>query len=226
MNPGKLKILAIVFLCSALAFACGSENSFDQQVAAVVALTQTAVAFQQPLATFSLQSASPVATIPATDTFVPFPTLTPTVTPSPRYEPLDAKECNSLQVVLSQSVGFPGNIQNPAPFTDYTNQTGGTGCLVSFSLPSGLGGDSMDSSAVSALQKQGWTENTAYAAAGPADVLDGYQKGDELCLLDSTSAPADAKLCPKDNNYYHCLGSLQPYQVVHTVTVNCARLVP
>ena len=226
MNPKKIKPLVIVLLFSVFALACGSENAFDQQVAVAVALTQTALALQQPPATSALQLASPEATIAATDTFVPLPTSTPTIASSPSYQPLNADECNNLQVALAQSVGFPGNIQDPAPFTDYTNQKSGTGCLVSFSLTSGLEGNSMDSAATSALQNQGWTENTSYAAAGPADTVDGYQKADALCLFDSTSAPSDASLCPKDANYYHCLGNLQPYQVVHTVTVNCARLVP
>jgi hypothetical protein len=226
MNPKKIKTLVTVLLISLCALACGSENAFDQQVAVVVALTQTAAVLGQPSATSALQLASPEATLAATDTFVPLPTSTPTGASSPSYQPLSADECNTLQVALAQSVGFPGNIQDPAPFTDYTNQKSGTGCLVSFSLTSGLEVKSMDSAVTSALQSQGWNETTSYAAAGPADTVDGYQKADALCLTDSTSAPSDASLCPKDANYYHCLGNLQPSQVVHTVTVNCAKPVP
>ena len=226
MNSRKIKISIMVLLCGALALACGLENSFNQQVAVVVALTQTAVALQQPSATFALQLASPEATIAATSTFVPLPTVSPTATSSLNYKPLSAEECNNLQVALAQSVGFPGNIQDPAAFTDYVKQSSGTGCLVRFSLTYNMGVNSIDGTVSSALQKQGWTENTAYAAAGPSEVLDGYQKGNALCLVDFTSAPTDAKLCPKDANYYNCLGNLQPYQVVHIVTVNCARTLP
>jgi hypothetical protein len=226
MNIGILKASTIFLLCSALALACGSGNSFSQQVAVVVALTQTAAALQQPSATSALKLASPQAMIAATNTFAPLLTPTPTAVSSPSFQPLSSKDCNHLQVALAQSVGFPGNILDPAPFTDYTNQKTGTGCMVSFSLTSGLGGNSIDEKTISSLKNQGWTENTSYAAAGPGDVLDGYQKGDALCLFHSTSEPADASLCPKDDNYYHCLGSLQPYQVVHTVSVNCARSVP
>ena len=226
MNPKKIRTLVSIVLISLFALACGSENAFDQQVAVVVALTQTAAALQQPSATFALQLASPEAMIEATDTFAPLPTSTPTFASSPSYQPLNADECNNLQVALAQSVGAAGDIQDPAPFTDYTNQKSGTGCLMSFSLTSPAGANGMDSAVTSALQNRGWTENTSYAAAGPADVLDGFQNADELCLLDFTSAPNDASVCPKDANYYQCLGNLQPYQVVHTVTVNCARLVP
>jgi len=226
MNPKKIKTLVIALLIFVFVLACGSENAFDQQVAVDVALTKTALALQQSSATSALQLASPEATIAATDTFVPLPTSTPTVASSPSYQPLSADECNNLQVALAQSVGFPGNIQDPAPFTDYTSQKSGTGCLASFSLTSGLELNSMDSAVTSALQSQGWTENTSYAAAGPADMVDGYQKAEALCLIDSTYAPSEASLCPKDSNYYHCLGNLQPSQVVHTVTVNCARPVP
>jgi hypothetical protein len=226
MNPTKIKPLVIILLVSVLALACGSENAFDQQVAVVVASTQTALALQQPSATSALQLASPEATIAATDTFVPLPTSTPTVASSPSYQPLSADECNNLHVALAQKVGSPGSIQDPAPFTDYTNQKNGTGCSMSFSLTSAAGANEMESAVTSSLQNQGWTENTSYAAAGPADILDGYQKDDALCLVESTSAPVDAKLCPKDGNYYQCLGNLQPYQVMHTVTVNFARLTP
>ena len=226
MNPRKTKTLIIVLLLFGFILACGSENAFDQQVAVDVALTQTALALQQPSATSALQFALPEATIAATDTFVPLPTSTPTVVSSPSYQPLSADECNNLHVALAQGVGSPGSIQDPAPFTDFTNQKSGTGCLMSFSLTSATGANGMDSVVTSVLQNRGWTENTSYAAAGPADVLDGYQNADALCLLDFTSAPSDASLCPKDANYYQCLGDLQPYQVVHTVTVNCARLMP
>ncbi len=114
MNPRKIKPLVIVLLFSAWVLACGSENAFDQQVAVVVALTQTAVALQQPSATSALPLASPEATIVPTDTFVPLPTSTPAVASSPSYQPLSAEECNALQVALAQSVGFPGNIQDPS----------------------------------------------------------------------------------------------------------------
>ena len=223
MNSRKAKTLISALLLSGFILACGSGNAFDQQVALVVASTQTALALQQPSATSALQLASPEATIAATDTFVPLPTSTPTVASSPSYQPLTGDECNNLHVALAQSVGSPGSIQDQAPFTDYINQKSGTGCLMSFSLTSAAGANEMDGAVTSVLQHQGWTENTSYAAAGPADILDGYQKDDALCLTESTFAPVDAKLCPKDGNYFQCLGNLQPYQVIHTVIVNCAR---
>jgi len=225
MTSKNTKSLGLLLLFSLIPFACGQAGNFSEQVAVVVALTQTASALQQSSPTLSLELSSPAATIAPTDTFVPSPTPTPTPTLSVSYQPLSADECNSLQVVLAQSVGYPGDIQDPAAFTDYVNQRGGTGCKVSFSL-TGEEGIAMDNAITSALRSQGWTENAAYAAAGPADVADGYQNGNALCLYESTSAPSDAGLCPKDANYYHCLGNLQPYQLVHTVTVNCARLVP
>jgi hypothetical protein len=222
----KIKVLIPLILFSLISFACGQGSNFSEQVAVAVALTKTAVVLQQPSATVALQLASPEATIAVTDTFVPLPTPISTATSSLSYQPLSADECNSLQIAIAQSVGLPGNMQDPAPFADYTNQKTGTGCLASFSNTSGLEENSMGSAVTSALQKQGWTENTLYAAAGPADIVDGYQKAGALCLIDSTSAPSDAALCPNDDNYYHCLGNLQPNQMVHTVTVNCARLVP
>ena len=89
MNSRKIKVLMIVLLVSAMAAACGSENTFDQQVAVavVVGLTETAVALQQPSATLALQLASPEATIAAAGTVVS----------SSGYQPLSADECNNLQ---------------------------------------------------------------------------------------------------------------------------------
>jgi hypothetical protein len=223
MTSKNIRVLSLFLFFSLIAFACGQGSSFTEQVA--VALTQTAAAFGQPSPTSVLLLSSPVVTIAPTDTFAPSPTATLTPTLSVSYQPMNAVECNNLQVALSQSVGFPGDIQNSAPFTDYVNQWGGTGCKVSFSL-TGVAGNSMEQAVTSVLQNEGWQENTSYAAAGPADMQDGYQKADMLCLLESSSAPADASLCPKDSNYYHCLGSLQPYQVVHTVSINCARPEP
>jgi hypothetical protein len=218
MNSRKIKALVIVLLVSVLAAACGSENTFNQQVAVavVVGLTETAVALQQPSATPALQLASPEATIAAAGTVVP---------PS-GYQPLAADECNNLNAAFAQSLGSPGDIRDSAPFTDYTNQRGGMGCLMTFLLTSAAGANGMDSAVTSVLQNQGWTENKSYAAAGPADVLDGYQKSGALCLIGFISAPTDHKLCPSDSNYYQCLANLQPSQVMHIVTVNCAKPLP
>ncbi len=216
MNSKKIKTSIIVLLVSVFAIACGSEKTFDQQVAAVVASTETALAVQQPSATTALQLASPEATIAAAGTVVS----------SSSYQPLTADECSNLNAALAQSLGSPGSIQNSAPFTDYTNQKSGMGCLMSFILTSAAGANGMDSAVTSVLQNQGWTENKSYVAADPADVLDGYQKDNALCLIEFTSAPADAKVCPRDSNYYHCLGNLQPSQVMHIVIVNCARPAP
>ena len=218
MNSSKIKVLVIVLLVSALVAACGSENTFNQQVAVavVVGLTETAVALQQPSATPALQPASPEATIAAAGTVVS----------SSGYQPLSADECNNLNVALGQSLGSPGSIRDSAPFTDFTNHKSGTGCLMSFFLTSAATANGMNSAVTSVLQKQGWTENKSYVAADPADVLDGYQKDNALCLIEFTSAPADAKVCPRDSNYYHCMGNLQPSQVMHIVIVNCARLAP
>ena len=216
MNSKKIKTSIIVLLVSVFAIACGSEKTFDQQVAAVVASTETALAVQQPSATTALQLASPEATIAAAGTVVS----------SSSYQPLTADECSNLNAALAQSLGSPGSIRDSAPFTDYTNQKSGMGCLMSFILTSAAGANGMDSAVTSVLQNQGWTENKSYVAADPADVLDGYQKDNALCLIEFTSAPADAKVCPRDSNYYHCLGNLQPSQVMHIVIVNCARPAP
>jgi hypothetical protein len=218
MNSRKIKTSIIVLLVSALAAACGSENTFNQQVAVavVVGLTETAVALQQPSATPALQLASPEATIAAAGTVVS----------SSSYQPLSADECNNLNAALAQSLGSPGDIRDSAPFTDSTNHISGTGCLMSFFPTSAAGANGMVSAVTSVLQKQGWAENKSFASADPADVLDGYQKDDALCLIEFTSAPADAKLCPRNSNYYHCLANLQPSQVMHIVIVNCARPAP
>jgi hypothetical protein len=213
MNPMKIKLFVIVLLVSIFALACGPEKTFDQQVAAVVASTQTALALQQPSATSASPLASPEATI----------AVTSTVVPSSGYQPLSADDCNNLHTALAQSVGSPGSIRDSAPFMDSTNQKSGTGCLMSFLLTSAAGANGLDSTVTSVLQNQGWTENKSYAAADPADVLDGYQKNGALCLIESTSTPADAKLCPRDSNYYHCLANLQPSQIVRIVTINCAK---
>jgi len=212
----KIKLFVIVLLVSIFALACGPQKTFDQQVAAVVASTETALALQQPSATAASQLASPEATIAAAGTVVS----------SSGYQPLSADDCNKLNVALSQSLGSPGDIRGSAPFTDFTNHKSGTGCLVSFLLTSAAGANGIKSAVTSVLQNQGWAENTSYAAATPADVLDGYQKDGALCLTQFTSSPADAKLCPTDSNYYHCLGNLQPSQVMHIVIVNCAKPAP
>ncbi len=216
MNSRKIKTSIIVLLVSVFAIACGSGKTFDQQVAVVVASTQTALALQQPSATFALQTASPEATI----------AVTGTVVSSSGYQPLSADDCNTLHTALAQSVGSSGSIRDSAPFMDSTNQKSGTGCLMSFLLTSAAGANGLDSTVTSVLQNQGWTENKSYAAVDPADVLDGYQKNGALCLIASTSTPADPKLCPRDSNYYHCLASLQPSQVVRIVTINCAKPAP
>src|SRR5271157_4713854 len=119
MNSRKIKVLVIVLLVSALAAACGSGNTFNQQVAVavVVGLTETAVALQQPSATPALQLASPEATIAAAGTVVS----------SSSYQPLSVAECNNLNVALAQSLGSPGSIRDSAPFTDFTNKKSGTG---------------------------------------------------------------------------------------------------
>jgi hypothetical protein len=218
MNSRKIKVLVIVLLVSVLATACGSENTFNQQVAVavVVGLTETAVALQQPSATPALQLASPEATIAAAGPVVS----------SSSYQPLSGDECNNLNVAFAKSLGSPGDIRDSAPFTDVTNHKSGMGCLMSFFLTSAAGANGMVSAVNSVLQNQGWTENKSYVAASPADVLDGYQKDNALCLIEFNSAPADPKLCPMDSNYYDCLRNLQPSQVMHIVIVNCARLTP
>ncbi|MFZ1043460.1 MAG: hypothetical protein WCA79_05400 [Anaerolineales bacterium] len=220
MKSTKIKVLVIVLLVSVLAAACGPENTFNQQVAVavVVGLTETAVALQQPSPspTPALQLTSPEATIAAVGTVVSFS----------GYQPLSADECKNLNVALAQSVGSPGSIQDPAPFADYINQKNGIGCLMSFSLTSTTGANGMDSAVTSVLQSQGWAENTSYRAASPTRVLEGYQNADALCLLDFSSAPADAKLCLKYGNYDQCMGNLQPSQIVRIVTINCAKPVP
>ena len=195
-------VMALAFL-ALIVTACGGGKSFDQQVAVVVSLTQTAAAIQAP----------------ATAASAP----TQVIGEAGSYQPLNADECLGIQNALSQATGVNATVLNPAPSTDFAKGKSGSGCQVTFSA---TGNTKLDAPIIDALKGMGYTENMDYAAAGPGAIAGGYQKADALCLFVARSAPANPSQCPKGSDYYMCMGNLPADQILRTVTVNCARPTP
>ena len=125
MLSNKIKSLIALTLLALTATACGGTSNTD--VAVIVALTQTAAALQAP-------ATSTVTAVPATE--APTSTSTSTAVPPTAmpagYYPLTNDECTAVQNSLTGVLSVAPAVLNPAPFTDYSNNTSGTACQLTY----------------------------------------------------------------------------------------------
>ncbi|MCP4539008.1 MAG: hypothetical protein GY832_17875 [Chloroflexi bacterium] len=140
------------------------------------------------------------------------------------FLPLNPETCTNLSGVLSQNLGFPGEMLK-APFDDYFNQKTGTGCqtIITFSSQYAESLIGVESAAKAALESLEWQEDIQYAGGGAGGMLFGYRKENGLCILVVSIEPADNELCSQDEPLVVCMDRLTPEQKRYTVDLNCAQ---
>jgi hypothetical protein len=127
-----------------------------------------------------------------------------------------------MQTLVAQTTGMEASLGSE-PFVDpITGQTG-TACAITVT---GTGVDfpaGPDSSAVmAAMQAEGWTSLTDYAAGGPQTNIVGFDKGDELCVYTEHWQPAPEVQCPQDQPIGAC--EMKPEQRLWTITMECVTV--
>jgi len=207
MNITKISIALFITIFALLLNACGGNNqNFDKEVAVVVALTQTAMAMDNPPPTPATTEAAPTAE------------------PTGDYQPISEQECSDLNALLSQQTGIAGAVTNPAPFDDYVNETSGFGCAISLTTTrADEKSNQLWGAASEALGADGWVEDMMYGAGGIGGSIGAYRKGDQLCLTASYVGPIDKSLCPEGEGYFNCVQNLPPEQIRYGFDANCAR---
>lgn len=192
-----LLITLSVFLSS-----CASDQA--QEIAVIVALTQTAAALQQQ---------------PVPETQLPA---------AQGYAPLSEQECSALNDALSVRIGFSGQVTSPVPFEDFVKGEAGSGCQIFFSAtgvnyPNSTG---LADPATAVLQETGWVEDMAYGAGGAGGYATAFRKDATLCTMIVAAEPADRSLCPADQPIASCWENLAPEQKLFSVTLNCSTYSP
>lgn len=198
-------VVILTLILSQLVTACGGGSKADQeqQIAVVVALTQTAIAIDKP-------PAPPVTAAPTALTG--------------DYLPISEQECTDLNNLLSQQTGLAGTMTNPAAFDDYVNKTSGFGCEIALiTNRADPNYNQFGSVVTSALKANGWVEDNSYTFPGIGGLVSAYRKGNQLCLTADYVEPSDKNLCNANENFLDCLRRLPPEQVLYGYDLNCAQ---
>jgi len=212
MNPQrKYKSLIFLLFAALILSACQPGPSDEEEIAVIVALTQTAAAQEIEVA------APPEAT----------------EAPEPAFhgdlQPLTPEECEQLAgFMVNRLVGPP--IEQSEVAVQREGETG-SGCQA---IGSGTGEvfpdmfvpiEAMDG----ILEELGWTEDpTAPACLGAGGTGPGannycYTQVDAFCELFVHTDPIDEALCSDDEPIFVCFERLAPEQIIYTVEVTCAR---
>ena len=200
------RIFLFTIILSLLVTACGGTSAPDpeQEIAAIVSSTQTAIAMGAPL----VLAGTPTAL-------------------TGDYLPISQQECTDLQMALSGLSGIAGQISNAEPFNDSVDQKTGFGCKISLTTDgTNANHDKLGDIAPAVLEAKGWTEDGRYAAPGIGGLADGYTKGDQLCLTVSYVEPSDQSLCNANETFLNCLERLPPEQIRYGFDLNCAQPAP
>ncbi|MBX3016233.1 MAG: DUF333 domain-containing protein, partial [Caldilineaceae bacterium] len=170
---------------------------------------------------YVLDPANATGTTTVTTTGILTNTVTDTVTVSTTgaYMPLPTDACQTIQTDAETALGVAFTAAE-APFFDYVNQEGGTGCQLT---ASGTGVEFSNPTAVIDALKAalvGWEEDPQYASGGPTGAGSGLTRDAALLLLLAEWTPDPAANCPDDQPIAAC--ELTPEQQLYTVTVQGA----
>lgn len=138
------------------------------------------------------------------------------------FQPLPADTCKQLQSQMSKTLKVKATLTR-ASFKDYINGGQGMGCLIA---AQGNGRNfkgvaSVARSLRAMLAKQGWVEDSKYAADGPTGTGIGFRKGSSLSLLTVEWEPVASVKCPPEQPISDC--QLLPEQQIYRITLNSAR---
>lgn len=138
-----------------------------------------------------------------------------------RFQPLSVAACGQLRQQMAQTLRVRVMGTN-GPFQDYLTDERGTGCLLT---ARGNGRNFTSVAQVardinSMLVRQGWKEDTQYAADGPTARGKGFRKGNNLALFLVEWEPATNANCPPDEPISSC--QLSPEQALYEITLKIA----
>ncbi|MFO7785363.1 MAG: hypothetical protein R6V25_12095 [Desulfatiglandales bacterium] len=109
------------------------------------------------------------------------------------YVPLPVEYCNDLLNALSTSLGLEGELEESAPFFDYSALSHGEGCRITLRGTGDIVPGLVEAAGAvrSVLEDQGYIEDPAYAADGPLGTSTGYKKEESLMLVRVVVEPAE-----------------------------------
>jgi hypothetical protein len=218
---------ASILLLSAglMLVACSVGPSDEDRIAAMAALTLTAVAQPTEVPEVSEQ----------TETYVPAVTE-PEATAEPEHtfpgdlQPLSPAECEQLAAFMVNRLPVFPPVEEKLVAVEHDGEVGG-GCQ---SIGIGPGEVIPDMLVVEEamrgiLAELGWTEDPAAPEClwvggwGPGASSSCYNQADALCEVFVHMDPADDALCSNDEPISVCFDRLEPEQILYTVELTCAR---
>ena len=185
------------------------QQDYEQEVAAIVALTQTAMVMEE--------APEPVGA----------------ATPEPKGEnsgwfPL-MNNCNDIKAMMEPELQLMISNQEVPVETSWSGETG-TACQLT-ALANGNDFNSIfepSQKLKTILSNLGWMETTQLPCLGQGGVGPGadtacFINEKQACELFVTLAPVDKRLCPNDQPISVCFDALTPEQKIFTINLTCAE---